>query len=205
MMLQRDDWHALRKPMLLLGTTALVMILLVGFSYQYDLNQALALEQAKTAHKKAQQSLQQLQQEQADVLQNLPQYQRLVDSGFIGEERRQQWISSLRKIREQHDLFEVDYDISQQEAYQPSFFTKPEGHQLYRSVMTVKLRLLHPGDLLHLLSGLRHNTPPFVVRDCDISRSAGMKVKADTLPANLKARCELDWLTLKPFDVRGAL
>lgn len=205
MMLQGDDWHILRKPILMSSTVVLVIILLVGVAYQYSRYQTVALQQAKLSHKKAQQRLQLVQQEQVDRLQYLPQYQHLMAGGFIGEERRQQWLAQLWQVREQHDLFEIDYDISQQQSYQPSFIEKADGHQLYRSVMTLKLGLLHAGDLLQLLSGLRQNTSPFMLRDCEIIRIADMKDNPDASQENLKARCEIDWLTLKPFDAKEAL
>lgn len=189
--------HTLHQPTLMLSGVVLLIILFVGSAYQYNLQQKTALQQASSAYNAAQQKLQLAQQKQTERLQYFPQYQHWLAVGFVGEERRQQWLERLRQVREQYDLFDIDYDIGKQQVYQPGFIAKVEHQGLYRSVMTLKLGLLHEGDLLHLLAGLRQNTSPFIVRDCEVLRVADTQIKLDTLHENLKAQCEIDWLTFK--------
>ncbi len=66
------------------------------------------------------------------------------------------------------------------------------GHyELQRTVMTLRVRLLHAADFVHLLSGLRQQALPFLVRDCEILREG-------LVPSSpLEARCEIDWFTLR--------
>lgn len=197
MSIQIDHGHTLHQPILMLGGVVLLVILFVGSAYQYNQQQKAAWQQVVNAYRAAQQKEQLAQQKQTERLQYLPQYQHWIAVGFIGEERRQQWLERLRQVREQYDLFNIDYDIGKQQVYQPGFIKKIEYQGLYRSVMTLKLGLLHEGDLLHLLAGLRQNTSPFIVRECEVLRVADTQIKLNTLHENLKAQCEIDWLTFK--------
>jgi hypothetical protein len=78
---------------------------------------------------------------------------------------------------------------------------------MYRSEMTLKWGLLHEGDFTHLLSALREDTSPFMIRDCDISLLAETEINARAvkpseinnpfLPQHLAASCTIDWLTIQ--------
>ncbi len=71
--------------------------------------------------------------------------------------------------------------------------------------MKLNLDMLHEGDLLSLLDGLHEQTAPFIVRDCEIKRPIGAVVNSKVLTSNLKAVCEIDWLTLRDPQLTGAL
>lgn len=197
MNMRREDWRLLQKTLLKLGSLVLVMFVFLIFAYQYVRNQAIALEQMKSNYNLEQTQRQLAQQEQANYLRYLPQYQHWITAGLIGEERRQQWLVQLRKVREQHHLFEINYDIGQQHLDQSHLIASNGLHRLYRSVMTLKLGLLHAGDLLNLLTGLASNTSPMIVRDCEILRLNEKEPRMKMLQPNLSATCELDWLTVK--------
>ncbi len=66
-----------------------------------------------------------------------------------------------------------------------------------RSTMQLNLDMLHEGDLLNLLNGLKAQTAPFIVRECEMKRPVGAKINATNVVANLSAACEIDWLTLR--------
>jgi hypothetical protein len=138
-------------------------------------------------------------------MQYLPAYNDLLASGFIGEERRIEWIERLRQIHAQHKLFSIDYSIGLQEDYKPSFLPNMGTFVLHRSIMKLNLDMLHEGDLLSLLDGLHEQTAPFIVRDCEIKRPIGAVVNSKVLTSNLKAVCEIDWLTLRDPQLTGAL
>ena len=63
--------------------------------------------------------------------------------------------------------------------------------------MKLNLDMLHEGDLISLLDGLHEQAAPFIVRDCEISRPIGAVANSKNVVANLKANCEIDWLTLR--------
>ena len=71
--------------------------------------------------------------------------------------------------------------------------------------MKLNLDMLHEGDLLTLLDGLQEQTTPFIVRDCEITRPIGTEINTKNIVANLKAVCEIDWLTLRDPQLTGAI
>ena len=70
--------------------------------------------------------------------------------------------------------------------------------------MSLKLDMLHEGDLLALLDGLHEQTTPYIVRDCEIKRPINAVVNTKTIAANMQANCEIDWLTLRDPQLAGA-
>ena len=131
----------------------------------------------------------------------LPQYQRLIEEGFVGEERRIEWVEHLRQIHNAYKLFGIDYSIGAQEKYAPSFLPNLGSFVLERSVMKLDLAMLHEGDLINLLNDLKtRETAPAVVRDCEIIRVGNAQAGSRDLVPRMQAKCEIDWLTVKePF------
>ena len=164
----------------------------------------MALQTQQNLLNQARQQLQSSGMEKETIIQYLPMYNDLLAKGFIGEERRIEWIETLRQIHAQHKLFSIDYSIGLQERYKPSFLPNLGSFVLHRSVMSVKLDMLHEGDILALIDGLHEQTTPFIVRDCEISRPVGAKVDAKNVAANMQANCEIDWLTLRDPQLTNA-
>jgi len=197
MTLTPNDWRKLRYPILALGCALLFAGLLASFAEQYRTKKEAALLVEKTNYNKARQKFESSGLEKETIINYLPVYNDLLKIGFVGEERRIEWIERLRQIHAQYNLFSIDYNIGQQERYEPSFIQDMGALVLNRSVMELNLDMLHEGDLVNLLGELHKRTPPFMVRDCEITRPIGADINTNNLKANLRARCELDWLTLR--------
>jgi hypothetical protein len=197
MTLTQNDWRKLRYPILGLGCALILVGLLASFADQYRTEKTIALQAQQAEYHKARQQFESSGLEKETIIKYLPIYNELLKVGFVGEERRIEWIERLRQIHSEYNLFSVDYNIGQQEVYQPSFLSNMGNLVLNRSVMELKLDMLHEGDLIHLLDDLHERTPPFMVRDCEITRPIGAEVNVNQLRANLRAKCELDWLTLR--------
>ena len=136
--------------------------------------------------------------EKDTIIRYLPQYQALISKGFIGEERRIEWVDELRAQHQLHKLFGIKYSISQQEVFKPTFAPNLGGFTMHRSVMKINLDMLHEGDILQLTESLSaKNTSPFILRDCEITRLGSSGNLSSQLVANLHAQCELDWITLR--------
>ena len=205
MSLSQQDWRKLRYPIIGLGVALILAGLLAVVTDQYrNKNAKLVLAQQNLLNQ-ARQKYQSSGQEKETIIQYLPAYNRLLASGFIGEERRIEWIESLRQIHGQNKLFSIDYSIGLQENYKPSFLPNMGNFRLNRSVMSVKLDMLHEGDILALLDGLHQQTTPFIVRDCEVKRAVGAQINTKDVVANLQAACEIDWLTLRDPQLSGAL
>ncbi len=205
MTLTQNDWRKLRFPILGLGCALLLVGLLASLADQYRTKKEISLQTEQNVYNKARQKFESSGLEKETIIKYLPEYNNLLTIGFVGEERRIEWIERLRQIHEQYNLFSIDYSIGQQERYKPSFVSNMGNLVLNRSVMELKLDMLHEGDLTNLLDGLHENTPPFMVRDCEITRPIGAEINVNRLTANLRARCELDWLTLRDPELGRSL
>ncbi len=205
MTLTQKDWRQLRFPILGLGLAMIAAGLLASFADQYRTKQEQALQIEQGLYNQARQKFESSGQEKETIIKYLPEYNRLLAQGFIGEERRIEWIERLRKIHGQYNLFSIDYSIGQQERYQPSFIINAGNHIINRSVMELKLDMLHEGDLIHLIEDLHQETPPFLVRECEITRPIGADIDSKKMTANLKAVCEIDWITLRDPELGKGL
>ena len=204
MSLSPQDWRKLRFPITGLGAALILVGVLVNFADNYSKKNELALQTHQNSLTQARQKYQSSGLEKETIIQYLPVYNQLLASGFIGEEHRIEWIETLRQIHAQHKLFSIDYSIGLQENYQPSFLPNRGNFTLHRSIMSLKLDMLHEGDLLNLIDGLRTQTTPYLVRDCEIKRPISASVNTKTIAANMQANCEIDWLTLRDPQLAGA-
>ena len=196
MRLDAKDWRNLRALLLTLSGSLLVLGLLIGFAYYYGQQQQKALENQKNQLNSARQHYLSSGSEKDIITEYLPKYQKLIDKGFVGEERRIEWVDELRKEHQLHKLFGIKYNISQQEDYKPTFALNLGGFALHRSVMELELDMLHEGDILKLTESLAEsNAAPFILRDCEMIRLNNSTVFNQLIP-NLHAKCELDWLTI---------
>lgn len=207
MKLDPQDWRKLQTPLIVLGAVVIVVALLIGFAESYRVSQEQALQTQQNLLNAARQRYQSSGMEKDTITEYLPQYQALINKGFVGEERRIEWVDELRAQHKMHKLFGIKYSISQQEDYKPTFASSLGGFIMHRSVMKLDLDMLHEGDILQLTESLSANeATPFMLRDCEVTRLNGGGQLSKQLIANLHAACEIDWLTLRePAPVQPAV
>lgn len=195
MKLTAQDWKKLRVPSVVLVLVLIAMSALIFFTQQQKDTAEQALAMQTNQLNQARQRYLASGQEKETISQYLPQYQALLEKGFVGEEHRIEWIDALRQIHAQAKLFNINYSIGVQEEYQPSFISNAGNIKLYRSVMKLELSMLHEGDLLTLIHQLsQQQNTPFIVRECEMTRLN--PVISNTFAPNMRANCELDWITM---------
>jgi hypothetical protein len=198
MKLEQNDWKKLQIPLAILGGIVVVVVVCIVFAQQYKADQEQALLTQQNQLNAARQRYQSSGLEKEIITEFLPQYQALINKGFVGEERRIEWVEHLREQHKNHKLFGIKYSIKQQEKYTPAFATNLGGFVLNRSIMQFELDMLHEGDLLQLTESLSSaNAAALILRDCEITRLNEGGALSAQLTANLHAQCELDWLTLR--------
>lgn len=198
MKLEQNDWKRLQIPLAILGGIVVVVVVCIVFAQQYKADQEQALLTQQNQLNAARQRYQSSGLEKEIITEFLPQYQALINKGFVGEERRIEWVERLREQHKNHKLFGIKYSIKQQEKYTPAFATNLGGFTLSRSIMQFELDMLHEGDLLQLTESLSGaNAAALILRDCEITRLNEGGALSAQLTANLHAQCELDWLTLR--------
>ncbi|TFW70988.1 hypothetical protein C3Y98_08600 [Methylotenera oryzisoli] len=198
MKLEPNDWKKLQIPLVVLGVVIVVVVACIVLAQQYKTEQELALLNQQNQLNAARQRYQSSGLEKEVITAYLPQYQTLINKGFVGEERRIEWVESLRDQHKNHKLFGIKYSIKQQEKYTPAFAPNLGGFTLNRSVMQFELDMLHEGDLLQLTESLsKAGVAELILRDCEMTRLNESGALSSQLTANLHAQCELDWLTLR--------
>jgi hypothetical protein len=169
--------------------------------HKLDTRQRLQMQQQQLLQ--AQQRLRTSGQEKETIIKYLPQYQHLIDIGFIGQEKRLEWVDGLRKIHKDRKLFNISYSINPQEPYTVGFLPNLGRFTLNRSLMKLELSMLHEGDLILLVDELRTaQASPFIVRSCELTRITG--AKSNNFVPNMLGECEIDWLTLREPVNAGA-
>jgi hypothetical protein len=202
MVLNQQDWKRLQLPLLVLGAIFVIIGLLAFYANNYQSQQQQALELQRMQLNQARQKLLSSGQEREMIVQYLPQYQHLLATGFVGEEKRIEWIETLRQIHLQHKLFSIDYNIGQQAIAHPTYLPNLGGFIMHASTMHLDFGMLHEGDLLTLLENMRAQFNTFVVREGTVSKPSGAKINATILTDYLKASCEIDWITLRDPQLR---
>ena len=179
---------------LLLPVSALLACVLAAGALAYMSQRTLAsdlraLHAARKERTTVQQRVARLAQEARDMHDHLAIWDRLDQSGIVGEERRLEWLDTLARIRALRKLDDLRYQIEPQKTGQGA--ATPAPFQVRSSTMKVELALLHEGDLLRFLDDLRSSGGAYyAVRRCTIQRSAAAPM--------LRGKCEIDLITLMP-------
>lgn len=121
----------------------------------------------------------------------------LEKKGVYGEEHRLNWIETLRDANEELKLPNLNYEIASQQLYEPSFEINLGDFKLLSSKMTIKVDLLHEGDLKKLLEYLDKNSEgQYTVNNCEFR--VNKEIDISRIDAqNINASCELEWMNLK--------
>jgi len=194
--MNRSDLQALRNPLL-----ALLAVLVAGTLAIYTTDRQMEaarqqLLQQQAQLKQAQVRLQKSGDEKDIIVRYLDRYRQLESTGFIGEEQRINWLDGLRLANQQADLFGVDYQIGVQKPYPFAAEFNPGQLALNQSLMQLRFRLLHEGDLLRFFDVLaRQGAGVFTVDQCLLRRIDTRGVIR--FQPNVSADCELSWITAK--------
>lgn len=183
-----------------------VMVLLVvvlaaaGAVYYTDgllmrARQQLAQQQALL--RDARNQLYQSGEEREIINRYLDRYLALQRIGFVGEEQRINWLDGLRIANERTNLFGVDYQISEQRPYPYASELDRGQLTLHQSVMKLRFGLLHEGDLMRFFQILgQTGAGVFSIDQCTVAR--GEFAGPLRHQPNLRAECELSWITARP-------
>lgn len=120
---------------------------------------------------------------------------KLVNQGVVGEEDRLSWFETIQNTAKKRGMPSVKYSISTQQALKESNLkSEYRGIDVFKSVMTLDIKMAHEGDLFALLNDLKKADGLFAIDRCDIEKISKKDVDTDN---NMKAYCELGWYTFK--------
>lgn len=119
----------------------------------------------------------------------------LVNQGVVGSEDRLSWFETIQETTKKRGMPSVKYGISSQVALKATNLqAQYRGIDVYRSVMTLDIKMAHEGDLFALLNDLKKADGLFTVNSCNIHKISNKSVDSKN---NMKAFCELGWYTFK--------
>jgi len=191
------ELKALQTPLIIL-----TIVIGLGTGLIYQLDQALTVTKRELAQHQAQMReartrLQKSGEEKDVIVRYLPNYEYLQRIGFVGDEQRLNWLEGLRLSNQQAQLFGVQYQIGSQQPYPYGAELNPGQLTMHQSVMKLSFQLLHEGDLMSFLTALgKQGSGFFSVNQCKLERLAtGGSIR---FQPNLRADCEISWITLRP-------
>lgn len=194
--MNQADLQALRNPLLAVAGVALLGALAVYYSGRLMITARQQLEQQQVQLKDARTRLQKSGDEKDIIVRYLEGFRQLERAGFVGDEQRINWLDGLRLANQQADLFGVDYQIGAQKPYAYAAEFSPGPLALNQSVMQVRFRLLHEGDLGRFLDSLaRQGAGIFAIDQCQMRRIDTRGVIR--FQPNVAAECDLSWITVK--------
>jgi hypothetical protein len=194
--MNQSDLQALRIPLLVLLAVLVAGALAIYFTAQLMTVERRQLVQQQTQLKQAQVRLQKSGDEKDIIVRYLDRFRQLERTGFIGEEQRINWLDGLRLANQQADLFGVDYQIATQKPYPFAAEFNPGQLALNQSLMQLRFRLLHEGDLLRFFDALaRQDAGVFTIDQCLLRRIDNRGVLR--YQPNVNAECDLSWITIK--------
>ena len=128
--------------------------------------------------------------EEQELLEKYSRYEGIVKNGYIGSERRLDWIEQIRKIKNTRKLLDVIYELDPQTVLDG---TNASGFDFMVSNMHLQLQLLHEEDLLNFLADLRDGMRAYTsVKSCNVTR-----LTRAASSVQLAADCSIDWVTLR--------
>ncbi len=191
--------HALKLPVTALA--AATAIGAAGIYYSHGTLEAAkrSLVQREQQLRDARTRLQKSGDEKQLIVRYVDRYRYLQRLGFVGDEQRINWLEGLRLANQQTQLFGVGYQIGTQQPYPYASELDPGTLVLRQSVMRLDFGVLHEGDLMRFLTTLaKQGAGVFSVNQCLMERGAtGGTIR---FQPNLRVRCEIAWITLKPAE-----
>jgi len=127
-------------------------------------------------------------------------YIHLQKTAIVGEENRLSWIDSLENIAKQNKIPYLKYKIEKrQKVISNKIAQAYPGIDLYKSIMSLQLQLLHEGDLYTMLDSLNQQSNGlFDIQRCSIIRNPTQQASLihSKTDKNFNANCILNWYSI---------
>jgi hypothetical protein len=200
MKLDAKDFKHLQWAIILLLVMGLVGGGAVWYSRQLKLIEDKAYKEAVAAQKDIQSKLARASEEQNELRDKIGRFQALKARGYIGPERRLDWIETVARIKAARRIPKLDYELAAQVPVDSAILpgsSAAGGFNVMTSQMRLRLQLLHEVELLAFLSELGDAVPAMVqARSCTIERmGSGNSSRGNN--AQLTADCTLEWITVR--------
>ena len=186
-------------------TAVLGLSIAVGIYYVADyLNTDMtrAVRAASANLQNARTSVDQIELEEATIIEYIERYQELDTEGIVSPEDRLILLERITEIRDNNDLFPISLNIGEQSSlallYDPTEPSPGGPIMLNSTQLEIRLPLLHEGDLTNLLDELLNSPGLFLTQECEMNLTNPSITNYIMLGQHQTATCDLLWFT---FDV----
>lgn len=194
------DWSIIRGALISVILSLIISGSLVSVSYYFKDKMKRENNRNNAVFMNISQRYLAIDDEKEHIKNFYPEFIKLYHSGVIGREQRLNWIEVLSDTGSDIKLPSLSYTINSQTKYTPAYSINLGRFQLYTSEMSLKLGLLHAGDLFNLLDGMNEKANGFFsVNDCKFS-SSGSIVLDQPGVSNITVDCNINWYTIKLAD-----
>ena len=190
------DWRSLRGAMVVLAGALTTGAAAVGGAKWFHDDALHGFARQKGMLESARTGFRTIDEQRRLIESRLPEFRKLQEAGVIGEERRLEWIETLRAAAARARLPSLRYRIERRTPHETGFGLDAGDYRLFSTVVHLEAGLLHEGDFERLVGELASQAAGLVRIDrCEIRRS-GPEFSGRPGAINLVAECELRWLTL---------
>lgn len=188
----------IKKPLILFVLVLLISVVMIVISESYMKHSYDGRESEKRAMRIWKNKIDGSRESNKIIDAYEKRYLELVKNSVIGKENRLNWIETLQTITNDRNMPSVKYNISSQKlVLDKTGQHQAQGLNIYRSNMTLDIKMAHEGDLFAILNALETKAQGlFVVDSCNIN-SANASVNSGD---NMRAHCELGWYTFKSSE-----
>lgn len=198
MKLSSRHLDAVKLPLLVLVAVVLGSAGAISWTRSQIIKEERSLAGQQSQLREAQNRFQRSGDERDLIVRYKPPYEALREAGLIGPEQRINWLDALRTTNQDTRLFGAEYQISTQQPYPYAQEFHAPKLGMAQSTMKINLRLTHEGELLRFIRRLEsERAGAFDINECLLERSANPDAPLNAQP-NLRAECELAWITLNP-------
>ena len=123
-------------------------------------------------------------------------FRALGSRGLLQAERRLDLVEFLNRLRAQHRLFGLDYEIAPQRPLPLPGGRSYSAVDVLGSRVKLRLRALHEGDVIDFIDSIAGAKQGFYPLDRCVMRRLEPPAEA-LLQPRIEAECTLEWITLK--------
>ena len=200
MKLDTKDFRRLQWAIAFLVIMALVGGGSVWTTLQLKKSSEKTFQEATAARRDIQSKLARARDEEQELRDKIVRFQALRTRGYIGAEKRLDWVEAIARIKAARRIFKLDYEFAPQRPLDAGILpagASAGGFEIMSSRMRMQIQLLHEEELLAFLTELRDAVQALVqVPSCTIERLAPGNTDRGS-KAQLRAECTLEWITLK--------
>lgn len=195
------DWGVMRGALILVTLAMVICGSLIGGSLYFKKKMDQEFRRNNAVFQSNSHRYLAVDEEEKLIREYYPRFIDLYNYGEIGQERRLDWIETLRSAGVEIKLPSLSYTIESQKTFAPKFTVNMGRYRLYKSDMSLKMQLLHEGDLFRILSELDSKAKGlYRVSNCKLNNNIKGTLTDAPDAANVSADCLLEWFTLKLAD-----